>query len=74
MAGNSVVFKPATQGSITGIYLTKVFQEAGVPNGIINSITGRGSEIGDYIITHPEINFINFTGSTAAVKRILVVN
>ena len=47
MAGNSVVFKPATQGSITGIHLTKVFEEAGIPNGVINSITGKGSEIGE---------------------------
>ena len=38
MAGNSVVFKPATQGSITGIYLTRIFQMAGVPNGVINSL------------------------------------
>ncbi|WP_294352812.1 NADP-dependent glyceraldehyde-3-phosphate dehydrogenase [uncultured Clostridium sp.] len=70
MAGNSVVFKPATQGSITGIHLTKVFEEAGIPNGVINSITGKGSEIGDHIITHPEIDFINFTGSTQVGQRI----
>ena len=70
MAGNSVVFKPATQGSITGIYLTRVFQMAGVPNGVINSITGRGRDIGDYIVTHPEIDFVNFTGSTDVGQRI----
>lgn len=70
MAGNSVVFKPATQGSITGIYLTRIFQEAGVPSGVINSITGRGRDIGDYVVTHPEIDFINFTGSTEIGQRI----
>ena len=70
MAGNSVVFKPATQGSITGIYLTRIFQMAGVPNGVINSITGRGRDIGDYIVTHPEIDFVNFTGSTDVGQRI----
>lgn len=70
MAGNSVVFKPATQGSITGMYLTRIFQEAGVPNGVINSITGRGRDIGDYVVTHPEIDFVNFTGSTEVGQRI----
>lgn len=70
VAGNTVVFKPATQGSLCGLYLAKVFQEAGIPNGVLNTITGRGSEIGDYIVTHPEIDFINFTGSSEIGIRI----
>ena len=64
VAGNSVVFKPATQGSLCGLYLAKVFQEAGVPSGVINTVTGKGNEIGDYIVTNPLIDFINFTGSS----------
>lgn len=70
MAGNSVVLKPATQGSLCGLYLARVFEEAGVPTGVLNTITGRGSEIGDYITTHKGINFINFTGSTEVGTRI----
>ena len=70
MAGNTVVLKPATQGSISALYLARIFQEAGLPNGVLNTITGKGSEIGDYVVTHPEINFINFTGSTDVGKRI----
>lgn len=70
MAGNTVVFKPATQGSISGLYLAKAFDEAGVPSGVINTITGRGSEIGDYVVTHPKIDFVNFTGSSEVGKRI----
>lgn len=70
VTGNSVVIKPATQGSLCGLYLAKVFQEAGVPDGVLNSVTGKGSEIGDYIVTHPEIDFINFTGSTEIGLRI----
>ncbi|EHJ00001.1 Glyceraldehyde-3-phosphate dehydrogenase (NADP(+)) [Clostridium sp. DL-VIII] len=70
IVGNSVVLKPATQGSLCGLYLAKVFQEAGVPNGVLNTITGRGSEIGDYVVTHEGINFINFTGSTEVGTRI----
>ncbi|MDF2589116.1 MAG: gapN, partial [Anaerocolumna sp.] len=64
IAGNTVVFKPATTGSLCGIELVKIFEEAGVPEGVLNIVTGKGSEIGDYIVTHPDINFINFTGST----------
>ena len=70
IAGNTVVLKPATQGSLCGLYLAKVFEEAGLPAGVLNTITGRGSEIGDYIVTHPEIDFINFTGSTEVGLRI----
>ena len=70
IAGNTVVLKPATQGSLCGLYLAKIFEEAGVPKGVLNTITGRGSEIGDYIVTHPEIDFINFTGSTEVGTRI----
>ena len=70
MAGNSIVLKPATQGSLCGLYLAKVFEEAGVPAGVLNTVTGKGSEIGDYITTHKGINFINFTGSTEIGTRI----
>jgi glyceraldehyde-3-phosphate dehydrogenase (NADP+) len=70
VAGNSVVLKPATQGSLCGLYLARVFEEAGVPKGVLNTITGKGSEIGDYITTHPIVNFINFTGSTEIGTRI----
>lgn len=70
IAGNTVVLKPATQGSLCGLYLAKIFEQAGVPAGVLNTITGRGSEIGDYIVTHPEIDFINFTGSTEVGTRI----
>ena len=70
IAGNSVVLKPATQGSLCGLYLAKIFEQAGVPAGVLNTITGRGSEIGDYIVTHPSIDFINFTGSTEVGTRI----
>ncbi|HEV9417235.1 TPA: NADP-dependent glyceraldehyde-3-phosphate dehydrogenase [Streptococcus pneumoniae] len=70
IAGNVVMFKPPTQGSISGLLLAKAFEEAGIPAGVFNTITGRGSEIGDYIIEHKEVNFINFTGSTTIGERI----
>lgn len=70
IAGNVVMLKPPTQGSISGLLLAKAFEEAGIPAGVFNTITGRGSEIGDYIIEHKEVNFINFTGSTPIGERI----
>ena len=70
IAGNVVMFKPPTQGSISGLLLAKAFEEAGIPDGVFNTIMGRGSEIGDYIIEHKEVNFINFTGSTPIGERI----
>jgi len=49
---------------LCGLYLAKAFHDAGVPAGVLNTVTGKGSEIGDYITSHKGINFINFTGST----------
>ncbi|HEL0998006.1 TPA: NADP-dependent glyceraldehyde-3-phosphate dehydrogenase [Streptococcus equi subsp. equi] len=70
IAGNAVVLKPPTQGSISGLLLAEVFAEAGLPAGVFNTITGRGSVIGDYIVEHEAVNFINFTGSTPIGERI----
>ncbi|MGL5615283.1 MAG: NADP-dependent glyceraldehyde-3-phosphate dehydrogenase [Sarcina sp.] len=70
MAGNTVVFKPATQGSLSGIYLARLFKEAGLPDGVLNTITGKGSVIGDYCVTHKMVDFINFTGSSEIGRRI----
>lgn len=70
IAGNSVILKPPTQGSISALHLARIFQAAGLPNGVLNTVTGKASEIGDYIVTKEEINFINFTGSTEIGKHI----
>ena len=70
IGGNVVIFKPPTQGSISGLLLVKAFEEAGIPAGVLNSVTGKGSEIGDYLNTHKEVNFINFTGSTPVGQKI----
>lgn len=70
IAGNTVILKPATQGSISTLHLVKIFQEAGLPEGVLNTVTGRGSQIGDYVVTHSGIDMINFTGSTEVGRRI----
>ncbi|MGL5821699.1 MAG: NADP-dependent glyceraldehyde-3-phosphate dehydrogenase [Sarcina sp.] len=70
MAGNSVVFKPASQGALSGLFLAQVFKDAGVPAGVVNTVTGKGSVIGDYCVTHKLVDFVNFTGSTEIGRRI----
>lgn len=73
IAGNSVILKPATQGAISALHLAEVFNKAGLPKGVLNTITGKGSVIGDYIVTNKDINFINFTGSSEVGKHIAVI-
>jgi hypothetical protein len=67
MAGNSVVLKPPTQGSVAGLLMVQCFAAAGVPPGVLNCVTGRGSEIGDYLTTHPLVSAISFTGGDTGI-------
>ncbi|MFB5661151.1 NADP-dependent glyceraldehyde-3-phosphate dehydrogenase [Alteribacillus sp. HJP-4] len=64
MTGNGVVFKPATQGSLSGIMMMEALDQAGLPKGLVNITTGRGSEIGDTLVTHKGIDQISFTGGS----------
>jgi glyceraldehyde-3-phosphate dehydrogenase (NADP+) len=50
LMGNSVVFKPPSQGAISGLHLTRIFEKAGVPSGVLTCVTGGGGEIGDYLL------------------------
>ncbi|HEX7064383.1 MAG TPA: NADP-dependent glyceraldehyde-3-phosphate dehydrogenase [Bacillales bacterium] len=70
MSGNGVLFKPATQGAISGTMMIQALDRAGLPDGLVNLITGKGSEIGDYIVKHPLVDFINFTGGSETGKNI----
>jgi glyceraldehyde-3-phosphate dehydrogenase (NADP+) len=64
LMGNNVVFKPPTQGGISGVHLAQIFRKAGVPEGVISCVTGKGEEIGDYLVGHPKAGMIAFTGSS----------
>ncbi|SDX64583.1 aldehyde dehydrogenase family protein [Halobellus clavatus] len=69
--GNSVVLKPATETPITGgLLIAKLFEEAGLPDGVLNVVTGHGSEIGDRVASHPELSAVAFTGSTSVGQRV----
>jgi 1-pyrroline-5-carboxylate dehydrogenase len=63
MAGNTVVFKPATVTSLSGVNLVKAFEEAGLPAGVLNLVMGPGDTVGEELQTNPGIDGIVFTGS-----------
>lgn len=63
-AGNTIIHKPASATSLSAIKLAEIFEEAGLPAGVYNLITGSGSRVGDQLVKHPAIDKISFTGST----------
>jgi len=68
--GNCVVLKPASDTPITGgMLLAKIFEEAGLPEGVFSVVAGLGGEIGDYFVEHDVPKLISFTGSTSVGKR-----
>ena len=70
VTGNAVIMKPAEPSAILGSLLMEVFQEAGVPPGVLNCLHGRGSVIGAYLVDHPDVEMIAFTGSREVGLRI----
>ncbi len=70
IAGNAVVFKPASDTAILGIELVRLFEEAGLPAGVLSVITGPGDSVGEALISHPAVKVVTFTGSTEAGRRV----
>lgn len=69
--GNAVVIKPASDTPVTGgLILGRIFEEAGLPAGVLNVVVGAGSEIGDDFVTHPVPGLISFTGSTPVGQNV----
>lgn len=69
--GNSVVIKPASDTPITGgLLLARIFEEAGLPSGVLSVTVGAGSEIGDDFVAHPVPRLISFTGSTPVGQQV----
>ena len=62
--GNAVVMKPAEEASLTALELARIAQEAGMPEGALNVVTGTGEEAGAALAAHPGIDHLSFTGST----------
>ncbi|MGL4523874.1 MAG: NADP-dependent glyceraldehyde-3-phosphate dehydrogenase [Bacilli bacterium] len=64
VSGNACVFKPATQGSLSAAILVEALADVNIPYDVFHFVTGRGSEIGDYLVTHSDVDLISFTGGT----------
>src|SRR4051795_5680011 len=68
--GNPVVAKPAATTPLTTLAVARLFSEAGVPDGVLNVVTGRGSTIGGAPLGHPDVRRVAFTGSTAVGRHV----
>ncbi|MFL5818901.1 MAG: aldehyde dehydrogenase family protein [Conexibacter sp.] len=68
--GNTVVAKPAATTPLATLEVARLFAEAGVPDGVLNVITGRGAVVGDALVGHPQVRRVAFTGSTEVGRRV----
>jgi acyl-CoA reductase-like NAD-dependent aldehyde dehydrogenase len=73
-AGCTVVIKPSEFTSGTAWEIVRMCQEAGVPDGVVNLVTGLGPVVGQAITESPEVDFVSFTGSTASGRRVLTAS
>ncbi len=71
VTGNTVVYKPSSESPLTGLMVYELFREADLPKGVLNFLPGPGGEIGDFLVSHPEVSLIAFTGSREVGLRIL---
>jgi len=71
VAGNTVVLKAPDQEAPQAIKTMQAFHEAGFPAGVVNALSGKGSEVGQALVAHPATRMISFTGSTATGKKIM---
>ena len=70
VCGNTVVFKPASYTPLVALRFVQIFEEAGLPPGVLNIVTGPGSEVGDALVEHPQVRVVSFTGSTETGLRL----
>lgn len=70
-AGNTCVIKPALITSLTALMLAPILKEAGLPDGVYNVVTGRGSDVGDHLTSHPDVAHVTFTGSVPTGIRVM---
>ncbi|MFL6288852.1 MAG: aldehyde dehydrogenase family protein, partial [Actinomycetes bacterium] len=70
-ASNTLILKPASATPITAVILGEICREAGVPDGVVNILTGPGKEVGEALAAHPGVDKVAFTGETATGRRIL---
>ena len=70
-AGCTIVLKPSEVAPLTAFVLAEIFDDIGLPKGVFNLVSGKGTVVGEALVTHPDVAMISFTGSTRAGKRIM---
>lgn len=70
VAGNTVVVKPSSDSPGIATLMMEIWEKVKLPNGVVNFVTGSGKEVGDFLVSHPKVRFISFTGSKEVGLRI----
>ncbi len=70
-AGNTIVLKPAEITPLTAVLMAQAAQRAGIPDGVVNVVTGTGADAGDALVGHTDVDMVSFTGSTAVGRRVM---
>lgn len=70
VCGNTVVFKPATLTPLSAVNFVRVLEEAGLPRGVVNLVTGAGDDVGTAMVAHRDVRVVSFTGSTAVGRTV----
>ena len=71
VTGNTVIYKPSSQSTVTGSMVVQIFKKAKLPDGVLNFLPGPGSEVGDRLVNHPDVALIAFTGSKEVGLKII---
>ncbi|MFB7475624.1 gamma-aminobutyraldehyde dehydrogenase [Kitasatospora sp. NPDC056184] len=69
-AGNTIVLKPAELTPLTSLMFARACTLAGIPDGVVNVVTGAGRDAGEHLVAHPDVAMVSFTGSTAVGRRV----
>jgi alpha-ketoglutaric semialdehyde dehydrogenase len=72
IAGNTIVFKPASDTPLSALRLVEILYEAGLPEGVVNIVFGPGSTVGEALLRHPDVAVISFTGSTESGRHVAI--
>lgn len=72
VCGNTIVFKPASDTPVLAAEFVRILEEAGLPAGVLNLVTGPGATVGDALLKHPKVRLITFTGSTEMGREVSI--
>ena len=72
-AGNTIVLKPAELTPLTALLLGEAALEAGIPPGVVNVVSGTGAVAGEALVSHPDVDMVSFTGSSAVGRRVMAL-